>query len=249
MLYAGFCFLLPHTPPKDDVKSIAVVEAFGLLKKSSVMWLVVCSILVAIIHNIYFMQAFAFLTNSVGMKASSVGPAMSIGQVAEVGVMAILGLIIAKLGIRGTLALGGLSYVIRFGIWAIIGMSETVGDTAVTIAVVSQGLHGFSFACFFACAFIYIDRISTEDIRHSAQAVFGIAIIGIGPILSGPVLTVLTRVFGDGAAITNFPGMWGTLSVIGLVATLILLLLFKDESDGNQDNDLKAQADASAETA
>ena len=242
ILYAGFCFLLPNTPPKKNVESIAVFDAFALIKKSSVMWLVVCSILVAIIHNIYFMQAFAFLTEGVGMKPSSVGPAMTIGQVAEVGVMAILGMIIATFGIRGTLVIGGLSYIIRFGIWAIIGMSDTVSDTGVVIAVVSQAMHGFSFACFFACAFIYIDRVCTEDIRHSAQAVFGIALIGIGPMLSGPVLTVLTRVFGDGAAITNFPGMWGTLSGIALVATFILFTLFRDQSNTASGHDVEAEA-------
>lgn len=176
IIYAGYCFLLPNTPPKKETHSMAWMDSFGLMKKSSVMWLFIAAILISTIHNIYFMQAFTFLTDGVGMKVSSAGPAMTIGQVAEIFVMAILGMVILKLGIRGTLVLGGCSYILRFAIWAAIGMNDTVGDTGVIIAVLSQSLHGVSFACFYVCAFIYIDRVAPEDIRHSAQAMFGISL-------------------------------------------------------------------------
>jgi MFS family permease len=213
------------------------------------MWLFITAILISTIHNVYFMQAFNFLTDGIGMKNSSAGPAMTIGQVAEIFVMAVLGMIILKLGIRGTLVLGGCSYILRFAIWSVIAMSDTVGDTVVIIAVVSQSLHGISFACFYVCAFIYIDKVAPEDIRHSAQATFGISLVGIGPMLSGPVLALLSKAFGDGESITNFSGMWATLSVIALVATAIVLILFRDESNGDAGQDTEAKPNSEAETA
>lgn len=248
IIYSGFCFFLPHTPAKKEVESIAWQESLAFMKKPSVMWLFVAAILISTIHNVYFMQAFTFLTDGVGMKVSSAGPAMTIGQVAEVFVMAILGMVILKLGIRGTLVLGGCSYILRFAIWAVIGMSDTVGDAGVVIAVLSQSLHGISFACFYVCAFIYIDRVAPEDIRHSAQAMFGISLVGIGPMLSGPVLGILSNQFGDGEIITNFTGMWATLSCIALVATGIVLVLFRDESNGAPGQNIEAEAHAESET-
>ena len=242
MLYAGYCLLLPHTPPKGNVESVAVFKAFKLLEKPSVLWLVLASIPIAVIHNLYFMQAFPFLSIGVGMNESNIAPAMSIGQVAEIGVMAMLGFIIAQLGFRFTLCLGGLAYILRFAIWGAIGMSDDVGSTGVTIAVLSQALHGFSFACFFATAFIYIDRVASDDIRHSAQTVFGIAILGIGPILSGPILGVLANIFGDGNVVTNFSDMWFTLSGVAVLTTLALMVFFRDEGSDNSDGDIEAEA-------
>ena len=49
----------------------------------------------------------------------------------------------------------------------------------------SQFLHGICYACFFAGAFIYTDRVAPPDVRHSAQTVFGIIILGGGPVLGG----------------------------------------------------------------
>ncbi|MFP6582690.1 MAG: MFS transporter [Candidatus Hydrogenedentota bacterium] len=242
MLYAGYCFFLPHTPPKKEVESIAWKETIAFMKKPSVIWLFVAAIMISTIHNVYFMQAFTFLTDGIGMKTSSGGPAMTVGQIGEIFVMAILGTIILKLGIRGTLVLGGCSYVLRFAIWAVVGMGDVLGDAGVVIAVVSQALHGVSFACFYVCAFIYIDRIAPKDIRHSAQAMFGISLVGFGPMLSGPVLGQLSKTFGDGAVITNFAGMWATLSVIALIATTILFTLFRDESGTGDGNDVDAGA-------
>ena len=43
--------------------------------------------------------------------------------------------------------------------------------------VASQAFHGFCFAFFFAAGFIYVDKLADDDVRHSAQTVFGIIIL------------------------------------------------------------------------
>ena len=55
----------------------------------------------------------------------------------------------------------------------------------VSVLVASQVLHGICYACFFASAYIYTDRVAPADVRHSAQTVFGIIILGGGPVLGG----------------------------------------------------------------
>jgi len=250
VLYALFCFRLPHTPPKKEgVESIAVAKAFGLLKYRSILFVVIASLPISIIHQIYFIEAGPYLTESVGLATSSVGPAMTVGQFAEVGVLALLGFFLKNFGFRATLMMGGMGYVLRYGIWGIIAMSDNVGTLGTTIAIISQGLHGFCYACFFAAAYIYVDRIAADDIRHSAQAVFGIIILGIGPIFSGAAMSQLTKMFGDGSIITNFSGMWFALSAVALVTTILLWIAFRDEGQDTPEADTFAEAEATADMA
>ena len=91
--------------------------------------------------------------------------------------------------------------------------------------------------------------------RHSAQTAFGIAILGIGPIVSGVFNGWLDLVgqpagaqgldaftswwrgvlesFGaappaDG---TGYEAIWWTLAVVGLFAGLLVFIAFTDDSD------------------
>jgi MFS family permease len=98
------------------------------------------------------------------------------------------------------------------------------------VHVASQALHGVCYACFFATAFIYVDRIAPAEIRHSAQTVFGIIILGGGPVIGGWLQGVLVERFATESD-PGFTGLWATLSVIGLVTTVFVFFLFRDESE------------------
>ncbi len=241
-LYAGFCFLLPHTPPKREaVEKLAFKKAFGLLSHRSFAILLLASLPISVIHQIYFMQTGPFFENQLGMLVSYIAPAMTVGQFAEIGFLALLGVFLTRLGFRWTITLGGLAYFARYAIWGLISMQEASGPsvdaagqmlwtTPLMIGVFSQALHGLCYACFFASAFMYVDRIADADIRNSAQTVFGIIILGVGPVFAGPFLALLGSVFGENGVVTNFAGMWFTLAAIALITTLLFGLAFRDET-------------------
>lgn len=226
ILYAGYCLLLPATPPKKDaVESIAFAKAFALLRRPSVLVVVIASVIIALIHNIYFIQTSKFLSDR-GLAQSAILPAMSVGQFAEIAVMAFLGLLLAKLGFRWVLAIGAFSYVVRYGIWAI--------DTApLWLVVSSQVLHGFSYACFFAGTYIYIDRVAPSDVRNSAQTVIGIVILGLGPVLASFTLPLILDLTGSRMSAEppqlNYTGLWSTLSAMALFVTLLIAFAFREE--------------------
>jgi len=245
VLYAGFCFLLPNTPPKKEaVEKLAFKKAFGLLSNRSFAILVLASIPISIIHQIYFMQAGPFFENQLGMLVTYIAPAMTVGQFAEIGFLALLGVFLVRLGFRWTIALGGLAYFARYAIWGLISLQEATGPSVdaagqmlwtmpLIIGVFSQALHGMCYACFFASAFMYVDRIADVDIRNSAQTVFGIIILGVGPVFAGPFLGFLGNVFGEQGVVTNFAGMWFTLAAIALITTVAFSIAFRDESEGD----------------
>ena len=223
--YAASCYFLPHTEPKrDGVEKFAFAKAFGLFKHRSFTVLVAASLPIAVIHQIYFMQTAPFFSEVLGLKDSQIGPAMTIGQFAEIGVMAVLGLMIKRIGVRWIIVVGAFAYFLRYAIFGTVGLP-------VSVIIASQFLHGFCYACFFAVGYIYVDRIAAEDVRHSAQTVFGIIILGVGPVIAAPVLSYLSVIFGTPEGGIDYSALWYTLAAIGLVTTLGFAALFRDESE------------------
>ena len=243
--YAAFCLCLPHTPPKKEaVEKLAFRKAFALLTHRSFAVLVAAALPISVIHQIYFMQTGPFFENQLGMLVTYIAPAMTVGQFAEVGFLAVLGLLLLRLGFRWTLVLGGLAYCARYAIWGLVSLGEPSGPSVdamgqmlwtmpLVIAVFSQLLHGLCYACFFAAAFMYVDRVATDDIRNSAQTVFGIIILGVGPVLAGPLLGLLGSIFGEAGVVTNFAGMWFTLSLIALFTTVFFATGFREEPEAH----------------
>ena len=223
--YGAFCFLLPHTPPKRDaVEKLAFKKAFELFKKSSFAILVIASLAVSIIHQIYFLQTGPFLSH-IGILDSQIGPAMTIGQFAEIITMAYLGFFLKRLGFHKVISIGIAAYCVRYAIFG----TESL---PVWIMVMSQAFHGFCYAFFFAAAFIYVDKIADGDVRHSAQTVFGIIILGGGPVIGGWLSGYLQNVYTVNG-IFDYSAFWYILSMIGLATTLFFYFLFQNQLKSN----------------
>ncbi len=217
--YAAFCLTLPHTPPKKDAaEPLAFAKAFGMFRERSFAILVLVSLPISVIHQIYFLQTGPFFS-SLGVLDSQIGPAMTIGQFSEILVMAGLGWMLAKLGFRTVISIGALAYFVRYLIWSMT-------DLPVPLLIGSQFLHGICYACFFAASFIYVDRIAPADIRHSAQTVFGILILGGGPVLGGMLSGYLQALYTVGDAV-DYGALWRVVALIGLAAAVLFAALFR----------------------
>jgi len=224
--YGVFCFLLPHTPPKRDaVEKLAFKKAFDLFQYSSFTVLVIASLAVSIIHQIYFLQTGPFLSH-IGIPDSQLGPAMTIGQFAEILTMAYLGLFLKRLGFKKVITVGIAAYFFRYAIFGTTMLP-------VWIMVLSQAFHGFCYAFFFAAAYIYVDKMADEDVRHSAQTVFGIIILGGGPVIGGWLSGYLQNMYTV-ENVFSFSNFWYTMSAIGLVTMISFFMLFQEQlADGN----------------
>ncbi len=226
--YAAFCFLLPHTPPrKDAAEKLAFAKAFGLLRERSFLVLVAASLPISVIHQIYFLQTPPFLSH-LGLQDSQIGPAMTIGQFSEIVIMAFLGVLLTRLGFRRVITLGALAYFVRYLIWSF------PDALPVPVLVASQALHGVCYACFFAAAYIYTDRVAPADVRHSAQTVFGILILGGGPVIGGFLSGWLQDSYAAGqeGAGVDYGALWRVVSLIGLATTVFFWALFREREAG-----------------
>lgn len=225
VLYGLFAiFVLPKTPPKRHAENpLAFAKAFALLKHPGFLVVTLAALPISMIHQVYFIRTGPFLA-SIGFELAHVGPVMSIGQFSEIFFLAILGALLAGCGYRWTLVLGGLAYAARFMVFA-VGTDETRGLVAA-----ANTLHGLCYGCFFAGAYLYVERVATPDIRHSAQTVFGIIILGVGPVLAGFYNEQLLDRFQtvvDGVAVIDYAKIWLIQATIAAASTLFVALLFR----------------------
>jgi nucleoside transporter len=214
--------MLPKTPPtRSSEHPLAFLNAFGLFKKPGLLVVTIAALPIAMIHQVYFIRTAPFL-EAVGFGTELIGPIMSIGQVSEIFFLALLGLFLKKLGFRWVLALGCLAYFVRFALFAI------ATEESNWIAAASNGLHGLCYGFFFAGAYIYVERIAPKDLRHSAQTVFAIIILGVGPVLAGLYNQMLSSVGKEEAGVVgDWATVWWIQGAIGLVCAVLVAAAFR----------------------
>ncbi|MBU6222004.1 MAG: MFS transporter [Planctomycetes bacterium] len=225
LVLAAYSLLLPHTPPKrvpaaTGAAGIAWLKAAGYLSHPYLLVLFLVTFVDAVIHNGYFVMAGGFLgSDTVGIKPEWIMPVMSIGQVAEILTMAVLGAVLARLGWKTTMILGILGHAARFGVFAFLPQNQTV-------IILVQVLHGICYAFFFATLYIFIDAAFPKDVRASAQSLFNLLVLGLGDLAAKwlfiPLQASLTA--ADGAV--DYRRLFLVPAVMALAAAAVLLVAF-----------------------
>src|SRR6266705_1993130 len=226
LVLASFSLALPHTPPKkveSGADRFAWLEALKLLKHPFVLILWVVTIVDAFALYSYFNWMGVFLGASppagVGIKGNWIMPVMSIGQVAEILTMLILGTVLKRLGWRLTMVIGILGHVARFAVYS---WAPTPG---AVIAV--QLLHGICYAFFFATVYIFVDEYFPKDVRSSAQGLFNAVILGLGSLLANSICPYLMQTVFTHNGVTDFKHLFLVPMVAATVAAIVLALFFR----------------------
>jgi nucleoside transporter len=178
---AAFSLTLPRTPPapaREAGSAFAPLACLKLLVVPSILVLFIVTFLDSLVHFCYFFWTSPFLSK-IGLPENWIAPAMSIGQIAEISTMAFLGFFLKKLGWRTTMILGVLGHTIRFGIYSLAGHSPGL----LWLVILSNVVHGFAYAFFFATVYIFVDENFPTDVRTSAQSLFNLLILGLGPLI------------------------------------------------------------------
>jgi MFS family permease len=143
---------------------------------------------------------------------------MTIGQMSELFVLALMPFVAKRLSRKTLLTIGLIAYVLRFAVFAYLPYPWAV--------VPALALHGVCFGCFFFVAFMIVDELTTKDVRASAQNLYNLIIMGLGVIVGN-----LFAGWVDTWAVAGPEGgtNWRTFFSIPMwiaVACLALLLLF-----------------------
>lgn len=227
LLLAAFSLVLPHTPPKKAVsttgtdKTTAWSTAFGLLGQPFVLVLWLVTFVDSFVHNCYFNWTATFLSSDVvGIRGNWVTPVMSIGQVAEILTMFILGATLKKLGWRMTMVVGIFGHAMRFAVFAFLPQVQSL-IIAVNI------IHGICYAFFFATVYIFVDEFFPKNVRSSAQGLFNVMILGAGALVANFVCPYLMQeVFTGTDKKVDFQSLFLIPCGAALAAAIALALFF-----------------------
>ena len=226
LVLAAYSLTLPHTPPKKVEQGsdrFAWWEAVKLLKHPFMMVLWLVTLVDAFVLYSYFNWTGGFLATSgqsggVGIPGNWIMPVMSLGQIAEMLTMFILGAVLKRLGWRWTMVIGILGHAARFSVYSFY-------PTTVPIVVI-QLLHGVCYAFFFATVYIFADEYFPKDVRASAQGLFNMMILGIGALVANSICPYLMQSKFTHDGVTNFHGLFLVPLVAALIAAAGLALFF-----------------------
>jgi len=175
-LLGFYCLALPHTPPRRSAKNpLAFLGALSLMRQRNFGLVVVICLLMATQTGFHYQLTPIFFQKGLGLPAAWVAPVLTIGQITEVAMLALLPLAIRKLGMRLAIALGIAAWPLRYLIFAL-------GKPA-PLVVAAQGLHGLAFAFFVVASQLYANEVAEGDIRASAQSLLVFVYGGVGAFL------------------------------------------------------------------
>jgi MFS family permease len=215
---AALSWMLPATPPAVDSESRnAPLNAIRLLAVPAILVLFVVTFIDALVHQCYFQWTSPFLERA-GVAPNWIMPAMSIGQIAEIATMAVLGFVLRTLGWRATMAIGIAAHAARFFVYAI--------GEPLWLMVGINIVHGMCYAFFFAAVYIFVDEQFPKDSRASAQGLFNLLILGLGPFFGSLLWGELADRFRTAAGDVDFGRLFLVPAWFGVAATVLLLVAF-----------------------
>ena len=176
-----FSFFLPKTPPsksageKVSLREILGLDALKLFNDRNYLVFFISSILICIPLAFYYQHANPFL-NDVGLTNPT--GKMALGQVSEVVFMLLLPYFLLRLGLKKTLIIGMLAWVLRYVLFA-------YGDADEKTYMLIFGilLHGICYDFFFVTGQIYTDAKAGPKIKSAAQGLITLATYGLGMLV------------------------------------------------------------------
>ena len=239
ILMGIYCFFLPHTPPQKGAEANATGEALKEIQRNPLLLLFLLSIPISCIHQFYFVHTAGFLGKQQVGSSSGIsdlvqtifgvggGGLMTIGQMTEILVLALIPLVAAKLSRKSLLAIGILAYALRMCLFAYFKEIATYTSVDPMIILISGvALHGFCFGCFIFVAFMIVDEETTPDVRASAQSLYNLVVVGIGIIVGSLIATDLVPRMAKAAdGSTDYQQLFA-VPMWGSVVCLVILLIF-----------------------
>ena len=226
-----YSFTLPNTPPPAKGTPFSASQAIGLdamslLKDRSFFVFMIGSFLICIPLAFYYQMAARFITDA-GMENPAAK--MTLGQMSEVLFMLALPVFLKLYGIKTTLLVGMIAWVVRYAMF-----SFGADDGVVWMMIGGILLHGICYDFFFVTGQIYTDKIAPPEIRSQAQGMLVFFTLGlgmfIGALVAGKieaahtVMVEATEPGADPGKMVEWASLW--LKPAGMAAIVMLLFAF-----------------------
>ncbi len=225
ILLGLFSIALPHTPPKKSTENpLAFAESFRLFRNRNFLIFMLISFVVITELQFYYILTSPFL-ESLGVHNDNIAGIMTLAQIAEAVVMALLlPIALPKLGIRKCLVIGILAWPIRYIIFAI--------GEPTWLVIASLALHGFCYVFFFTVGVLYVDSVAGKDNRASAQSLFALVTLGLGLFVGSKFTGWIRDYFTEnvnGQDVVNYQSIFLVPCALTILCAIVFPLLFRDK--------------------
>ncbi len=224
---------LPNTPPPAKGQKTSVVDALGLraltlLKDGNFAFFLLAAMLVMLPFTLYFSFCSQFL-QSQGYEM--ITAMMSIGQVAEIFLMLLVPLALARFGVKWTMAMGLVALTARY-----VAFLGGVGAGQTWLYYVAIALHGIVFGFFFVGGQVYVDKKAPPQMRAQAQGLFVLICYGLGMFIGTFFNEKLINLFTTQATINgalqkvyNWNAIWAITAAMSAVLLVVYYMFFRDD--------------------
>jgi nucleoside transporter len=226
LLLGIYSLTLPATPPTDtreggfSLRAALGLDALALLRDRNFRLFFVSSVLICIPLAFYYQNASPFLTEIGTENATG---KLTIGQMSEVAFMLLLPVFLLRFGIKKTLLLGMLAWVVRYVLFAYGGE-----DNMSALLILGIALHGICYDFFFVSGQIYTDSKAGEHYRSAAQGLITLATYGVGMLVGFSVAgAIADRFVVDGRH--DWFQIWIYPAGFAAVVLVLFALLFRNE--------------------
>jgi MFS family permease len=205
-----YVLTLPHTPPQSVRGSaVAPLAALKLLRQRpiAVYWGCVWGVCVTIP---FYSQVTPLLLQDLGIGQAWLGPTLTLSQSMEVVSLAVLPMLLVRLGVRDTMRLGLTAWALML---SVLALGQPVG-----LVVGALTLNGFCICGFFVVGQLFVNGRAPVDVRASAQALVTF-MNGLGTLV-GTVLVGWVREVAEEAYRPTF--LVGTVIATTLVVIFLL---------------------------
>jgi MFS family permease len=270
-----YCFTLPKTPaPKKDQpfewRELLFFDAWKEWRNRAFATYMICAFLICIPLAAYYVY-LGNLVGALGLTHASVWG--NIGTWLEAGMLFLMPFFIRRLGIKRMIALGILAWIARYLLftWAaaegavppplladgkvdpnypgmVIGnFAMPFFDLGFLIFVGGVLLHGISYDFFFVTGQVYVDKVTSPQIRGQAQAMNVFFTQGLGLFVGTLAANKIANgafIDGTGAAVTSstpeslpyWSNFWIPLAIFASVVLVIFWIVFhyKDKDDAKK---------------
>ena len=237
VVMAIYSLTLPHTPPSKKLagQEAAWAQALREIAKQPLIVLFLLAVPMSMVHQFYFVHTSQFLTGiqnanaGAGKFAAAIneifgvggGGLMTIGQMSEFLVLAIMPLMTTILSRKALLGIGIAAYAGRMAIFAFA--------PSFIPSLIGVALHGVCFGCFVFVAFMVVDEHTSKEVRATAQNLFNLVLIGVGIIVGSWFATSIAgRAATGDDGVMNFQTLFSIPMWIALVCMVVLAVAYRN---------------------
>ena len=211
------------------------------IDRNALMALFLIAVPISCIHQFYFVHTAPFLGQFQNQAEGFIevvnqifgvggGGLMTIGQIAEIGVLALMPFLAKKFPRKTLLCTGIAAYTLRMFLFAYGPMLSP--DWQLPAIILGVSMHGFCFGCFIFVAFMVVDEECSADVRASAQSLFNLVIVGIGIIVGSLIAGQVAKAATGFGGTMNYTMLFSIPMVAGFVCLVWMLVFYPHRKPG-----------------